>query len=121
MPTYAYILEKLGGYDLGYLHLVGPAVDLAGTVLDQLKADYFCYFRRSYKGTIMANLGFGHASGNEILATGNADLVSFGTHFIANPDLVERFQRDLALAAPDAGTFYFGGATGYTDYPVAST
>jgi N-ethylmaleimide reductase len=121
LQTYAYILEKLGGYDLGYLHLVGPAVELAGTVLDQVKADYFGHFRQLYKGTIMANLGFGHASGNEILAKGNADLVSLGTPFIANPDLVERFQRDIALAVPDAGTFYSGGATGYTDYPVATT
>jgi NADH:flavin oxidoreductase / NADH oxidase family len=55
-----------------------------------------------------------------ILAKGNADLVSFGTHFIANPDLVERFQRDLVLAVPDAGTFYSGGATGYMDYPVVT-
>jgi hypothetical protein len=29
-----------------------------------------------YKGTIMANLGFGQTSGNEILAKGNAVLVS---------------------------------------------
>ena len=121
LQTYAYILEKLGVYDLGYLHLVGPAVELAGTVLDQVKVDYFGYFRRLYKGTIMANLGFGRASGNQILAKGNADLVSFGTPYIANPDLVERFQRDIALAAPDAGTFYSGGASGYTDYPVATT
>jgi 2,4-dienoyl-CoA reductase-like NADH-dependent reductase (Old Yellow Enzyme family) len=40
----------------------------------------------------MASLGFSHASGNEILVKGNADLVSFGTPFVANPDLVERFQ-----------------------------
>jgi N-ethylmaleimide reductase len=120
LQTYTYILEKLGEYDLGYIHLVGPAVELAGTVLDQIKADYFGYFRRLYKGTIMSNLGFGHASGNEILAKGHADLVSLGTPFIANPDLVERFQRDLVFAVPDAGTFYSGGATGYTDYPVAT-
>ena len=121
LETYAHILEKLGAYDLGYLHLVGPAVDLAGTALDQIKADYFGYFRRLYKGTIMANLGFGHASGNEILTKGNADLVSLGTPFIANPDLVERFQQNIVLAVPDTGTFYSGGATGYTDYPAAMT
>jgi N-ethylmaleimide reductase len=121
LQTYAYILAKLGRYDLGYLHLVGPALELAGTALDQVKADYFGYFRQLYTGTIMANLGFGQASGNEILTKGKADLVSLGTPFIANPDLVERFQRDIVLVVPDAGTFYSGGATGYTDYPVATT
>ncbi len=119
LPTFAYLLEKLGDYDLGYVHVVGPAVDLAGTVLEPIKDDYFGYFRQKYKGTLMANLGFTQTSGNEILARGNADLVSFGTPFIANPDLVERFQQGVALAVPDTSTFYTGGATGYTDYPVA--
>jgi len=58
----------------------------------------------------MANLGFTHGSGNEIIANGDADLVSFGAPFIANPDLVERFQNNLALAVPDESTFYSGGA-----------
>jgi N-ethylmaleimide reductase len=120
LPTFAYLLEKLSGYDLGYVHLVGPAVDLTGTVLEPLKEEYFGYFRQNYKGTLMANLGFTHARANEILAKGHADLVSFGTPFIANPDLVERFQQGLALAVPDTSTFYTGGATGYTDYPVAT-
>ena len=61
----------------------------------------------------MANLGFVHASGNQILAKGNAYLVSFGKPYIANPDLVERFQQNIALAAPDAGTLYSGGVTGH--------
>ena len=119
LPTFAYLLEKLSGYNLGYVHVVGPAVDLAGTVLEPIKEDYFGYFRQKYKGTLMANLGFTQTSGNEILARGNADLVSFGTPFIANPDLVERFQQGIALAVPDTSTFYTGGATGYTDYPAA--
>jgi N-ethylmaleimide reductase len=121
LETFAYILERLNGYGLGYLHLVGPAVDLTGTALAPIKDNYFDYFRRLYKGTLLANLGFGEASGNEILATGKADLVSFGTPFIANPDLVERFQQGIALATPDTATFYAGGAAGYTDYPVATT
>ena len=120
LQSYAYILEKLDNYDLGYVHLVGPAVELAGTVLDPVKEDYFGYFRRLYRGTIMAGLGFSQTSGNEILAKGNADLVSFGTSFIANPDLVARFQQGVPLAIPDTSTFYTGGAAGYTDYPVAT-
>jgi N-ethylmaleimide reductase len=120
LQTFTHILQRLDDFDLGYLHLVGPAVDLTGTVLEPVKKDYFGYFRRMYKGTIIANLGFGQVSGNEILASGNADLVSFGLPFIANPDLVERFQQGIALAGPDPSTFYTGGASGYTDYPIAT-
>lgn len=46
------------------------------------------------------------------------DLVSFGTIFIANPDLVERFENDWPLAKADTSTYYTGNETGYTDYPT---
>ncbi|WP_308076714.1 hypothetical protein [Streptomyces hydrogenans] len=49
--------------------------------------------------------------------TGHADLVAFGTPFIANPDLVRRYRENLPLAAADPATYYGGGETGYTDYP----
>jgi N-ethylmaleimide reductase len=54
----------------------------------------------------------------DVIARGEADLVSFGRPFIANPDLVERFAEQIALAAPDPSTFYGGGTHGYTDYPT---
>ena len=38
---------------------------------------------------------------------------------ISNPDLVERLQNGLPLAAPDFASFYTPGAAGYTDYPTA--
>jgi N-ethylmaleimide reductase len=47
-----------------------------------------------------------------------ADLVAFGRPFIANPDLVERLRKGKALAESDRGTWYGGGAKGYTDYPA---
>jgi N-ethylmaleimide reductase len=49
---------------------------------------------------------------------GYADLVAYGKPYISNPDLVERFEHNLALAA-DQDTFY-SGSKGYTDYPNAS-
>jgi N-ethylmaleimide reductase len=52
------------------------------------------------------------------LADQDADLVSFGVPFIANPDLVARFRDDIPLQAPDQATFYTPGAKGYTDYPT---
>ena len=48
---------------------------------------------------------------------GDADLIAFGRPALANPDLVERLQHDVALHAPDFATFYTPGEKGYTDYP----
>ena len=50
--------------------------------------------------------------------TGDADLVSFGVPFLANPDLVERFRADAPLNTPDQTIFYTPGEKGYTDYPT---
>jgi 2,4-dienoyl-CoA reductase-like NADH-dependent reductase (Old Yellow Enzyme family) len=48
--------------------------------------------------------------------TGN--LLAYGRHFIANPDLPYRLQENLALNPYNRDHFYAGGATGYTDYPT---
>ena len=55
---------------------------------------------------------------NPAIATGRADLISFGLYFLANPDLPERLRRDEPLNPADKATFYGGGAKGYTDYPT---
>jgi N-ethylmaleimide reductase len=65
----------------------------------------------------MANKGYDLARANAVLRDGTADLVSFATLFLANPDLPERFRRGGPFNPPDRKTFYGGGAAGYTDYP----
>jgi N-ethylmaleimide reductase len=42
----------------------------------------------------------------------------FGSAFLANPDLPERFRLGAPLNSPDKSTFYTPGAQGYTDYPL---
>ena len=54
-----------------------------------------------------------------LVEAGTIDLAAFGQPFIANPDLVERLQRNVALATPDRATYYGGGEAGYLDYPAA--
>ncbi|RFM31691.1 alkene reductase [Chitinophaga silvisoli] len=119
IPMFQYILKKLNDYQLAFLHIVGPAEDLTGTPVAVLQDNYFSHFRRHYSGRLMANMGFTQESGNAILKEGLADLVSFGAPFIANPDLVERFQHHLPLAESDRDTYYSGGEKGYTDYPAS--
>jgi N-ethylmaleimide reductase len=53
------------------------------------------------------------------VASGRADLVSFGRLFLANPDLVRRLKENAAMnPLMEPSTFYGGGSHGYTDYPT---
>jgi N-ethylmaleimide reductase len=119
IPMFQYILKKLSDYNLAYLHIVGPAENLTGTPVAALQHNYFSHFRHHYHGRLMANLGFTQESGNAILIAGTADLVSFGTLFIANPDLVERFKYNLPQSEANRDTYYTGNENGYVDYPAA--
>ena len=73
--------------------------------------------RQHYKGTIIAAGGFDGVSANAIIESGNADLVAFGRHFIANPDLPARLQNGWPLNEYDRDSFFGGTEIGYTDYP----
>ncbi|PFH47652.1 hypothetical protein AMATHDRAFT_77093 [Amanita thiersii Skay4041] len=55
----------------------------------------------------------------------SGDLVAFGKHFIANPDLPIRLMSNIPLNPYDRKTFYVpgdqkGSDVGYIDYPFAS-
>ena len=66
----------------------------------------------------IANQNFTTAAAETALAAGEADAVSWGKLFIANPDLPRRLALGAPLNTPDTATFYGGDARGYTDYPV---
>ena len=118
IALFNYVVKELDHLDLAYLHLIEPRV--AGNAVDETRDQSPVAarsFRKIYKGLIIAAGGFDADSAHEIISEGSADLVAFGRHFIANPDLPERFRRGLPLNGYDRETFYGGTATGYTDYP----
>ena len=113
--TFGYLIDALNRFDLAYLHLVEAGVgDLrhGGTSVPT------SYFRQIYKGNLMVNGNYDREKGDAAISGGNADLVSFGVKFLANPDLPERFRLNAKLNQPDFATFYGGKAKGYTDYPA---
>jgi 2,4-dienoyl-CoA reductase-like NADH-dependent reductase (Old Yellow Enzyme family) len=73
--------------------------------------------RKAFNGVYIANEAFTKESAEAILYKGDADAVSFGVQFIANPDLPRRLAEKAALNEANPKTFYAEGATGYTDYP----
>jgi len=113
--TFTYAINALNSFGLAYLHLMEPnEVDLKNRdVMNPVTP----YFRQIFKGTLITNGGYDNLKGDRILAKGDADLVSFGKLFIANPDLPKRFQENAQLNTPDPRTFYAPDAKGYTDYP----
>ena len=74
--------------------------------------------RKAFPRTLIANGGYDAASGEAVLARGEADLVAYGVPFLANPDLPERYRHQSPLNPPDFNTFYSGEDKGYTDYPA---
>lgn len=116
ITVYNYIVYRLNDYGLAYIHLLEPLTDVRGN--PNAIQEVAKHFRKIYKGTIIANLALTKEKANRILNDGEADLVSFGTPFIANPDLVERFKVGARLNEPDRDTFYTPGEKGYTDYPT---
>jgi N-ethylmaleimide reductase len=105
------LLDRFG---LAYLHLVLPGSSEEGTEAHRMLAE----LRRAFHGPLVVNGGYTREAGDAVLAAGLADLVSFGTPFLANPDLPARFAAGAPLNAPDPKTFYGGGAEGYVDYPA---
>jgi len=108
-----YVAEALSGKQIGYLHVV------EGGFMGEHDVDYD-QIRQRFEGSYMANLGYDQEKAQAAIANGHADLVSFGTLFLANPDLVARFKANAELNAPDQETFYGGDEHGYTDYPSMS-
>ncbi|MGB9429222.1 MAG: alkene reductase [Gammaproteobacteria bacterium] len=112
---YDFVIGALSSYELAYLHLREAQGDLSA--IPNMVPNVTEHYRTVYRGTLITNTGYNRERGNEVIAKGDADLVAYGTLFIANPDLPERFRVQAPLAQADQNTFYQGGARGYTDYP----
>ncbi|OYT11304.1 MAG: hypothetical protein B6I19_11685 [Bacteroidetes bacterium 4572_114] len=115
-PIYGYIIDKLNGYNLAYLHL--SEMMSPETRLDKPEKSTVPFYRKIFNDTLISCGGHSLESATRMLENNEADLIAFGKPFISNPDLVERFRQGAPLNEPDKSTFYHGGAKGYLDYPL---
>lgn len=111
---YTWLAQQLNARGVVYIHLVDHSAMGAPTVPDAMKAA----FRQLFKGTLVLSGGYDAACAEGDLVAGKADLVAVGRPFLANPDLIARWQAGAAVNAPDMSTFYTPGPEGYTDYPT---
>jgi N-ethylmaleimide reductase len=109
--TYLYLVKELEKRKIGILHFMEPA-ELPKEVKPLAPE-----VRKLFSGLLILNMGYTEESADTVISSGGADAVSFGTLFISNPDLPERFEKRASLASPDQATMYGGSEKGYTDYP----
>ncbi len=108
--TFGHVARALAPFGLAYLHVVEPVGADAAPLAPALKG--------AFGGPLMVNGGYTRPLAEAALVRGEADLVSFGASFLANPDLPSRLARNAPLNVPDPATFYGGTERGYTDYPA---
>jgi 2,4-dienoyl-CoA reductase-like NADH-dependent reductase (Old Yellow Enzyme family) len=110
LGTFGYVAEQLGKRGIAFIFTrESLGEDRIGPEL-----------KRRFGGVLIANEGFSRETAQQVLDAGEADAVSFGKTFIANPDLPRRLQLNVALNPYDHTTFYGYGqpdlTAGYTDY-----
>ncbi|MGN6161835.1 MAG: alkene reductase [Marmoricola sp.] len=109
-----YLASEFARREPAFIHLSEP--DWAGG--PAITDEYREQLRAAYPGVLIGAGAYTPEKAERLLAANLIDAVAFGRAFIANPDLPRRLEHGLELNEPDPSTFYGGGATGYTDYPV---
>jgi N-ethylmaleimide reductase len=112
--TYSHLSKELGKLKLLYLHIVDYAARNSVEGRELLKT-----IRNNFEGLLILNGGYNKERAENALEENEADMISFGSTFLANPDLPYRFLHGVPLNNPDKNSFYTSDAAGYTDYPFA--
>jgi N-ethylmaleimide reductase len=110
-----WLARRLNPMLLAYLHV------MRADFLGEQKVDVMTPIREAYDGVIIGNMGYTADEAEQAIGAGKLDAVAFGTQFLANPDLPQRFLQGAPLNAPDSKKFYSAGPEGYTDYPFLMT
>lgn len=111
---YTYLAQQLNARGVVYIHLVDHSPMGAPEVPQSIKET----FRKEFTGCLILSGGYDAKRAEADLSAQKCDLIAIGRPFLANPDLVTRWQTGAAENQPDHATFYTPGAKGYTDYPT---
>ena len=105
---YRYLVAELDALGLAYLHLSHPGDEA-------LVAD----LRSLWRGNLVLNRpGRPRDQFGADIASGLAELESYGQTVLANPDFVERLESDGPMNPADPSTYFGGDDKGYIDYPT---
>jgi N-ethylmaleimide reductase len=109
------LIDALNDLPLAYIHLMNGMFPLDNH--PHYPKNVIDTFGGVSNHLVIANAGYNRETGEAELEKGIAKMISYGSSFIANPDLPERFEQGAELKQPDPATMYGGGEKGYTDYP----
>jgi len=112
-PAAAAALSEIG---IAFLELREPGFD--GTFGKAELAPVHPHIRRAFAGPLVLNSDYDLARGQAALDAGEADAITFGRLFLANPDLVARLKSGAPLNPDVMATWYSQGPEGYVDYPA---
>lgn len=115
VATYSYLIDELNKLDFAYVELMRRSPYFPSPAHYPVD-DEIELFGKMIRQTIIANAGYDKAAAEAELKKGIATMVSFGTLFLANPDLPKRFELDAELNEADRATMFGGAAQGYIDY-----
>lgn len=105
---YRYLVAELDKLGLAYLHIMHQGDET-------LLAD----IRKLWRGALVLNRpGRPRGQVGSDIASGLAEVESYGQMALANPDFVERLKTNAPMNEADRASYFGGGAQGYTDYPA---
>ncbi|CAN7699522.1 alkene reductase [Pararhizobium sp. LjRoot238] len=114
--TFGYAADQLNKFDLSYLHIIEPRIVGGEAPVEGKPPIAAAQIRKVYNGRIIAAGGFEREGAEQIVDSGTVDMVAFGRHFSANPDLPYRLKNNLPLNKYDRDSFWGGDNRGYTDF-----
>lgn len=130
---YTYLIGELNKRDIAFIEVnEGTAIgnDITPFIKENPPKPYDGrigdLMKSLFKGTYIANFGYTFESGNKAIEDGQADLVSFGSLFVCNADLVKKFETGATLNgfqhikdhSKIPAYLYMNGPIGYLDTSV---
>lgn len=103
--TFRTLVTAINPMKLAYLHVIRMKAGVDNIAL-----------AKAFDGPVVLNDSYDLDRGNRALESGQGDAISFGRHYVSNPDLVEKFKSGAELTKPNYKTLYTPGPEGYVDY-----
>lgn len=103
--TFRALIKAINPMGLAYLHVIRMKAGVDNIAL-----------AAEFDGPVILNDSYDLERGNRALKEGKAEAISFGRHYVANPDLVEKFKTGAELTKPAYKALYTPGSKGYVDY-----
>ena len=122
IATYKYLLNELSSRSIAWVEMLQYQAFLDPLDRGLKDLDPAREIAPFFSGSRMLNGGYDEHSAAQAIKDGLADTVSFSRHFLANPDLPERWRRGMPLNDVDWPNAYGRAEVaiekGYVDYPL---